>query len=149
MPMHSTEEFDTKYGDEQLMGRIISNIILNAVQSGQIENHFDQKNFYIICGDRHWQYHSIHPTGFEEFSCGALVDANSRVGRLPGDPKSTDPNAQIKQPYCMKKASGGFLLCSFMPPENDKPAVLAFQFYDEKGRLLYHEIKKANTIKGK
>ena len=121
----------------------------DAFFSWLAENHFDQKNFYIICGDRHWQYHSIHPTGFEEFSCGALVDANSRVGRLPGDPKSTDPNAQIKQPYCMKKASGGFLLCSFIPPENDKPAVLAFQFYDEKGRLLYHEIKKANTIKGK
>ncbi len=37
-----------------------------------------QPNTYIICGDRHWQYHSVHPTGIEEFSCGALVDANSR-----------------------------------------------------------------------
>ncbi len=107
------------------------------------EHHFDRKNFYIICGDRHWQYHSIHPSGFEEFSCGALVDANARVGRLPGDPKSTDPDAEIQQPYCMTKATGGFLMCSLSPAEKDKPAALAFEFYDEKGKLLYHHIKKA------
>ncbi|MEX0819717.1 MAG: sulfatase-like hydrolase/transferase, partial [Pirellulaceae bacterium] len=41
------------------------------------------KNFFLICGDRHWQYHSIDPAGIEEFSCGALVDANSRLGRQP------------------------------------------------------------------
>jgi len=51
------------------------------------DNDFLDKNFYIVCGDRHWQYHSIHPSGFEEFSCGALVDANSRLGRNPGDPR--------------------------------------------------------------
>ena len=50
-----------------------------------------EKGFYIICGDRHWQYHSIDPSGIEEFSTGALIDVNSRLGRKPGDPKSTDP----------------------------------------------------------
>ncbi len=65
------------------------------------EHNFLEKNFYILCGDRHWQYHSVDNTGFEEFSCGALVDANSRIGRRPGDPASTDPEAAIKQPYCM------------------------------------------------
>jgi len=108
-------------------------------------NEFDRKNFYLICGDRHWQYHSIHPSGFEEFSCGALVDANSRVGRLPGDPKSTDPKAEITQPYCMTKASGGFLFCSLIPAEKDKPAGLTFRFYDEKGNLLYIHTKKAGS----
>ncbi|MBN1294790.1 MAG: alkaline phosphatase D family protein, partial [Candidatus Latescibacteria bacterium] len=45
-----------------------------------LKNHgFLTKNFYLICGDRHWQYHAVHPSGFEEFSCGALVDANSRL----------------------------------------------------------------------
>lgn len=43
-----------------------------------------EKNFYVVCGDRHWQYHAVHPSGVEEFSCGALVDANSRLGRSPG-----------------------------------------------------------------
>ena len=41
-----------------------------------------KQNFYIVCGDRHWQYHSVSPEGLEEFSCGALVDANSRPGRI-------------------------------------------------------------------
>ncbi len=29
----------------------------------------------LVCGDRHWQYHSIHPKGIREFSAGALIDA--------------------------------------------------------------------------
>ena len=30
-------------------------------------------NFFIVCGDRHWQYHSVHPdTGVQEFSSGRL-----------------------------------------------------------------------------
>lgn len=33
-----------------------------------LENDFLDKNFYIVCGDRHWQYHSRHPNGLEEFS---------------------------------------------------------------------------------
>ena len=31
-----------------------------------IENDFLSKNFYIVCGDRHWQYHATHPKGIEE-----------------------------------------------------------------------------------
>ncbi len=57
------------------------------------ENGFLERDFYIVCGDRHWQYHSIRPDGFEEFSSGALVDGNARLGRKPGDPMSTDPDA--------------------------------------------------------
>lgn len=108
------------------------------------ENDFLNKNLYLICGDRHWQYHAIHPSGFEEFSTGALVDANSRAGRLAGDPKSTDPNAEIKQPYVQgtdEEASGGFLLVKVSRDETDNPE-LVFSFYDEKGRLQY-DYKKA------
>ena len=57
------------------------------------------QNFYVICGDRRWRYHSIDPNGFEEFSTGALVDGNARLGRLPGDLNSIDPDALIDQPY--------------------------------------------------
>ena len=89
------------------------------------------ENFYIICGDRHWQYHSVHPSGIEEFSCGALVDVNSRIGRKPGDKKSTDPGALIKQPYCMQKPSGGFLHVTV----NKNKA--SFTFYDEKNNIFY------------
>ena len=103
-----------------------------------LENGFLQKLFYIVCGDRHWQYHSIDPTGFEEFSCGALVDANSRIGRKPGDEKSTDPDAQIKQPYFQDPASGGFLKFVVTPD----PPRLKFIYFDENGSELYHYQKE-------
>jgi alkaline phosphatase/alkaline phosphatase D len=101
-----------------------------------------QQNFYIICGDRHWQYRSIHPSGIEEFSCGALVDANSRLGRKPGDPESTDPEGLIKQPYYQNPRSGGFLWVTAQPAADDQPATLTFRFQNELGQLLHEESKK-------
>ncbi|MEM7373046.1 MAG: alkaline phosphatase D family protein [Bacteroidota bacterium] len=107
------------------------------------ENGFLDKHFYFLCGDRHWQYHAIHPSGFEEFSCGALVDANSRAGRLAGDPKSTDPDSLISQPYIQGKASeasGGFLHVSVNRTAQDEPRA-TFSFYDEQGHVLYQHEK--------
>lgn len=41
-------------------------------------------NFFIICGDRHWQYHSVHPqTSVREFSCGPASE--SHAGGSPGE----------------------------------------------------------------
>ena len=94
------------------------------------------KNVFILCGDRHWQYHSIHPTGVEEFCCGALNDENSRLGPKPGSPKSTDPQGLIKQPYAQTEKSGGFLQVAVAP---DKSA--EFSFYDDHGALLYKTVK--------
>ncbi len=96
-----------------------------------------KNNFYIVCGDRHWQYHALHPAGIEEFSCGALVDANSRLGRKPGDPKSTDPHGLIKQIYTQKIRSGGFLEIDSTPATKQTPAKLTFRFFDERGKQLY------------
>jgi len=96
------------------------------------EKGFLEKNFYIVCGDRHWQYHSIRPDGFEDFSCGTLVASNSRLGRKPGGPDSTDPEGGIEQPYTQAKASGGFL-----HPTDE------FAFYDENGVMLYATTKTA------
>ena len=104
------------------------------------ENDFLNKNFYFVCGDRHWQYHAIHPSGFQEFSTGALVDNNSRAGRLAGDPKSTDPDALIKQPYVhgtKEEATGGFLF--FKVEHVEDVPTLSFVFYDEKGTVLYQK----------
>ena len=100
-----------------------------------------EKGFYVVCGDRHWQYHSIHPTGIEEFSCGALVDANSRPGRKPGDSASTDPKGLIKQVYSQEKPSGGFLLIESTPGESDGSPALVFRFHDENGAVLYEHRK--------
>ena len=108
-----------------------------------VENGFPEKNFFIACGDRHWQYHSIHPTGFEEFSCGALVQANSRLGPRPGDPKSNDPQGLIKQPHWQKEASAGFLKVTVEPGRNGNKPAINFDFYDEFGKSLYSHKKFA------
>ena len=92
----------------------------------------EKNGLSLICGDRHWQYHSIDPTGVEEFSCGAICDANSRIGRKPGNSKSTDPKAEINQLYTQKEASGGFLRVVAK-----KSGKLVFEFYDENGTVLY------------
>ena len=92
------------------------------------------KHFYIICGDRHWQYYSVDPTGVEEFSTGAIIDENSRMGRAPGDPLGNDPKALIKQPYTSKEPSGGYLKVTIQPGATPKAL---FRFYDEFGTELY------------
>lgn len=88
------------------------------------------ENFKTVCGDRHWQYHSIHPTGVEEFACGALNDENSRMGIAPGDPNGTDPNSMVKQPYSSREPSGGFL-------EITAGDQLRIEFLDDTGQSLY------------
>ena len=105
------------------------------------ENGFLKKGLYLVCGDRHWQYHSIHPSGFEEFSCGALVDANSRMGVSPGTKKSTDPDGLVKQPYTSRTPSGGFLNVVVDPAADAVSAKIRFLFFDELGTLL-HEVTK-------
>lgn len=88
------------------------------------------ENLMTVCGDRHWQYHSIHPSGVEEFACGALNDENARYGVEPGNPKGTDPDSLIKQPFISPKPSGGFLLI-------EAGSDLEFKFHTAKGKLLY------------
>lgn len=84
----------------------------------------------------------MHPSGFEEFSTGALVDNNSRAGRLAGDPESTDPDGLIKQFYIqgdVESASGGFLMVT-VERDGNIP-IASFKFFDEKGNLLYQAKK--------
>ena len=107
------------------------------------EEGFLERGLYLVCGDRHWQYHAVHPLGFEEFSTGALVDGNARLGRNPGDPESTDPDARIVQHFTSPEASGGFLNVRVQPGEASQPATIGFYFYDEKGTLLYEVVKPA------
>ncbi len=99
-------------------------------------NSFSPDRFFIVCGDRHWQYRAIHPSGFQEFSCGALVDANSTRGHFPGEPRSSDPEGKIKQPFHSEKPSGGFLLVKVSESRTGQ-ARMAFAFHDEGGRVVY------------
>jgi alkaline phosphatase D len=99
--------------------------------------------FYIICGDRHWKYHSQHATGYEELTCGALNRENSRLGRAPGDPQSTDPQARVNQFYTDNPASGGFLRVSVQPAAAVKGAQIEFTHYDDRGATVYRHAREA------
>ncbi|MBM3784721.1 MAG: alkaline phosphatase [Acidobacteria bacterium] len=56
-------------------------------------------NVVSVCGDRHWQYHSVDPqTGVHEFGCGAASD--SHAGGSPG---------YVKAMHRFHRQLGGFL----------------------------------------
>ncbi|MGB0768055.1 MAG: alkaline phosphatase D family protein [Phycisphaeraceae bacterium] len=97
-------------------------------------------NTFLMCGDRHWQYHSIDPSGAHEFSCGAFNDENSRMGRKPGDKRSTDPEGLVIQPWTYPKRTGGFLSIAVEPAtqgEEHAEASISFAFFDDLGKELY------------
>lgn len=94
-------------------------------------------NTFLMCGDRHWQYHSVDPSGANEFSCGALNDENSRMGRKPGDPKSTDPDGLVTQHFTSRQRTGGFIMIGVKPGEGDAKATIGFEYYDDLGEQLY------------
>lgn len=101
------------------------------------ENGID--NAMSFCGDRHWQYHSVHPTGFEEFSCGALNDENAIRGERPGGPKTTDPEGRIEQRFLYPEPTGGFLHVRL----EGKPATLRIAFVDDEGKVLHESARSA------
>jgi len=102
----------------------------------------NMKNVFLLCGDRHWQYHSVHPGGAEEFCCGALNDENSRLG--PKGVRSTDPDGLIRQPYTQTERSGGFLQVQITAEPKAE-----FTFFDDLGIRLYQAARpvRAETRK--
>jgi alkaline phosphatase D len=103
-------------------------------------------NVMTFCGDRHWQYHSIHPLGLEEFSCGALNDENAISGTRPGTKGSTDPEGLIRQPFIYPKPSGGFLHVSIDGQGKTGPQ-LTIRFRDDAGNVQYQVDKTREVTK--
>jgi len=85
-----------------------------------------QKNMVVICGDRHWQYLSIHPkTGVREYSCGPASNQHA------GGWRQSDYRKDIHQ---YLNVTGGFLSGSV-----DRKAgnpTLTFRWHDVKGKVL-------------
>ncbi|WP_394796001.1 alkaline phosphatase D family protein [Armatimonas sp.] len=78
-------------------------------------------SFFVICGDRHWQYHSVHPeTGLNEFSVGAASDEHA--AGTPGEDKRYHKFHRVK---------GGFLYVTV------KPGTLLFEHRDIHGSVVY------------
>ena len=103
-----------------------------------------EDDLIVVTGDRHWQYHSIHPAGVQEFSVGALNDANSRYGVRPGEAGSTDPIGLIRQPYLQAPPSGGFLEIDVVEAGGAVEARLTF--VDDEGRETYRHTEHRAMI---
>ncbi|MGE3806931.1 MAG: alkaline phosphatase [Gemmataceae bacterium] len=83
-------------------------------------------NFFVVCGDRHWQFHSVHPgTGLNEFSVGAASDAHS--GGTPGEDKTI---------HRFHRAKGGGFLSITVRPEG-KGSTIRFDLRDVNGNIVY------------
>lgn len=82
-------------------------------------------NFFVICGDRHWQYHSVHPaTGVHEFSVGPA--SNEHASGSPGF------NPAIHK---FHRVEGGFLSVSIQR-KADRSTIL-FELRDVHGKVVY------------
>jgi alkaline phosphatase/alkaline phosphatase D len=101
--------------------------------------------FMVFCGDRHWQYHSIHPSGVEEFACGALNDENARLGVPPGSKKGTDPDARASSSLISTpKPTGGFL--HVRVSREGSNATLAIEHRDDYGRVMHRVVKTSRDV---
>jgi alkaline phosphatase D len=82
-------------------------------------------NFFVICGDRHWQYHSVHPeSGVQEFSAGPASDEHA--GGTPGFDAKYHKFHRVK---------GGFLAVT-LQSEKAKSRI-TFEHRDVMGNVVY------------
>jgi len=82
-------------------------------------------NFFVICGDRHWQYHSVHPeTGLVEFGCGPASDEHA--GGTPGENPAYHRFHRVK---------GGFLAVTLAP--KGKESEIRFEHRDVAGHVMH------------
>ncbi len=82
-------------------------------------------SFLVIVGDRHWQYHSVHPEArLDEFSVGPASDAHA--GGTPGE----DPEY-----HRFHRVGGGFLSVD-VDWVGDRPRIV-LRHRDVSGRVVY------------
>jgi len=86
-----------------------------------------QKNMYVICGDRHWQYASVdHATGVHEFSTGPSSNQHAEGFSL-----------SMRQPvHRYLRIKGGFLAVTV--ERVDGTPTITFRHYGTDGKV-YHE----------
>jgi len=103
----------------------------NEIRSWIQQNAED--NFFVVCGDRHWQYHSVHPeTGVHEFSTGPASDEHA--GGTPGE----DPRY-----HRYHQVIGGFLAVTVSRENNE--STISSRFYDVNGAQQYEYNRSRST----
>jgi len=88
-----------------------------------------QKNMVTCCGDRHWQYVSVHPaSGVREYSCGPISDQHA------GGWKQSE---FVEAYHQYLNVTGGFL-AGTVERIDGKPT-LSFRHYSPEGELLHED----------
>jgi alkaline phosphatase D len=91
-----------------------------------------QKNMFVACGDRHWQYVSVDAdTGVKEFSCGPTADKHAGGWK----------NSMLMPEHRYLNVQGGFLTIT-VERENGVP-VLKARHYDVDGTLCNEDVNEA------
>lgn len=88
-----------------------------------------QKNMFVVCGDRHWQYVSVDlKTGLREYCCGPA--SNQHAGGWK--------NEYRRPEHQYLNVTGGFLAVTIDRLEN-KPVAI-FRHYSVEGKVLHEDI---------
>ncbi|MGY8770230.1 MAG: alkaline phosphatase D family protein [Pirellulales bacterium] len=91
-----------------------------------------QKNMFVVCGDRHWQYVSVDPkSGVREYSCGPTSDKHASG--------FSEKNRSDMHQYL--KIKGGFLSVS-IERENETPKAI-FRHYSTDGKVYNEDVQTA------
>ncbi len=86
-------------------------------------------NFFVVCGDRHWQYHSVHPeTGVHEFSSGPATDEHA--GGTPGEDDKY---------HRFHRVNGGFV--SVMTEKVYDESRIVFRLHNVDGGVEYEWVR--------
>ena len=100
-------------------------------ESEELRSFFSEElgdNFFIIAGDRHWQYCSTHPqSGVEEYGCGPATDAHA--GGSPG---------RDRHYHRFHRVAGGFLSVSVGRDEADFAVV---RLHSVDGQVVFEQRK--------
>jgi len=87
--------------------------------------------FFWINGDRHWQYHSVHPdTGLHEFCTGCASDRHA--GGTPGENKKI---------HRFHRVRGGFLSVAYR--RADKRGAVTVRHHDVMGKVVNEHVFRA------
>ena len=94
-----------------------------------------QKNMFVICGDRHWQYVSEDPqTGVKEFACGPASDSHASGFK--------EENRSPMHKYL--KIKGGFLLVEIKRVDGQTQALMTHYGVDGS---VYNQVTIPTTLK--
>ncbi|MEZ6110618.1 MAG: alkaline phosphatase D family protein [Pirellulaceae bacterium] len=89
------------------------------------------KNTVVVCGDRPWQYHSVHPeTGVREFSCGPASDEHAGGWR----------QSDFRDDYHKYLNVIGGYLTGAVDRDADGHPTLTFRYHDVNGQVKYEHI---------